>query len=655
MQLQIGPEKLNELFPFHLLIGKDGMITSVGRSLHKMLPGLVAGQQFLEQFESQYPAEPITEDNLFALQATAILHYRASGEKFKMQPAYIQEYLLLTGHPFIDSTFHLEKYQLHVTDFAQHNGVIEQLFLAQASKRSLAEAAAVTQELKHKNEELQKSEARYQMVVDSVHDIIFQTDAEGYWTFLNKAWEDVLGFTVEESIGQLFFRYLHPDDVQRNQELFEPLILRKKSYCSHQIRYLAKDGGIKWIRVYAILTFDDKGNISGTAGTLQDITLQKESFEKYELLANNITDLVCILDMQGTFTYVSPSITKLTGFLPEQLIGTNGVDYLHPADMRTLTQARKHLKAGNFEIDNVQHRFKTTDGRWRWMESAGRMTKNEAGVTTSIVMFARVVEERKRAEQATIKAMKELQEVSNLKSKFISLVSHEMRTPMTSIYSGVEIMEMYAAINHLQNPTFANQFRIIKGEVERLNSLIDKILFWGKVEGGKVKNHREQVNLCEFITDLCARHNQMQTDGRIVQLSCSGEPRNLFIDPLHLENIIGNLISNAFKYSKGKREPELQVDYADHFIKLSVRDYGSGIPEKEMPHLFKSFFRASNVEHIEGNGLGMVIVKYFAEVNNAAIQVYSKENEGTEISINFKTGDPPKASNRFNAVSLARR
>lgn len=653
MQLELTVEKLNELFPFHLVIEKGGIIVSAGRSLTKMLQGLKAGAKFLGAFESIYPRVPLTDDNLFSLQGAIILHYRAGGEKFKMQPSYVNDYLLLTGHPFIDSTFQLEKYQLHVTDFAQHDSVIEQLFLTQASKRSLEEATAITRELKDKNEQLQKSRSHYKMVVDSVHDIIFQTDAEGYWTFLNKAWEEVLGFTVEESIGQLFFKYLHPDDVQRNQELFEPLILRKKDYCTHQIRYVAKDGSIRWIKVYAILTFDDKGNISGTAGTLQDITLQKESFEKYELLANNITDLVCIIDMQGKFTYVSPSITKLTGFLPEQLIGTYAVAYMHPGDRRVVRAARKHFKAQHQEIENVQHRFKTVDGRWRWMETAGRMTKNEAGVTTSVVIFSRVIEERKRAEQATIKAMKELEEVSNLKSKFISLVSHEMRTPMTSIYSGVEIMELYANRNQLLNPTFANQFKIIKGEVERLNSLIDKILFWGKVEGGKIKNHRETVPLCEFITELCARHNQMQADGRIVELSCSGAPRALFIDPLHLENIVGNLVSNAFKYSKGKQQPQLFVEYADKFIKLTVRDFGAGIPEKDMPHLFKSFFRASNVEHIEGNGLGMVIVKYFTEINNGVIGVYSKENEGTEISITFKTGDPQKAASNFNQVSLA--
>ncbi len=652
MQLELSTDKLNDLFPFHLVVSKDGRIVSAGNSLLKMLADVKIGASFFQLFERTSSGSAITGANLFALEGAISLSHKAGNEKFKMQPAYVNDVLLLTGHPVVDTDFNLQKHSLTVDDFAQHDSVLEQLFLLQASKRSLEDAALVTRELQQKNEELEKSKAHYKMVVDSVHDIIFQTDAEGYWTFLNKAWEDVLGFTVEESIGQLFFKYLHPDDVQRNQELFEPLIMRKKAYCSHQIRYVAKDGGIKWIKVYAILTFDSKGNISGTAGTLQDITLQKESFEKYELLANNITDLVCILDTHGTFTYVSPSITKLTGFSPEHLIGTNGAEYLHPGDARTLRMARKHLNAGHQDIENIQHRFKTIDGRWRWMETAGRMTKNEAGVTTSIVMFSRVIEERKRAEQATIKAMKELEEVSNLKSKFISLVSHEMRTPMTSIYSGVEIMELYAANKQLLNPTFANQFKIIKGEVERLNSLIEKILFWGKVEGGKIKNHREPINVCEFLTDVCARHNQIQTDGRTVQIHCTGIQRPLLIDPLHLENMVGNLVSNAFKYSKGKREPEVLLEYAEQYIKLTVKDYGAGIPEKDMPHLFKSFFRASNVEHIEGNGLGMVIVKYFAEINQGTIQVQSKENEGTEISIQFKTPEQNRTNTKVPEVSL---
>ena len=104
---------------------------------------------------------------------------------------------------------------------------------------------------------------------------------------------------------------------------------------------------------------------------------------------------------------------------------------------------------------------------------------------------------------------------------------------------------------------------------------------------------------------------------------------------MHLRHIAGNLISNAFKYSAGKAEPEVEIEFAEENWKVTVIDYGVGIPKSEVAHLFQSFFRASNVEHINGNGLGMVVVKHFVEINEGLIKVDSKQNIETRISITF--------------------
>ena len=95
-----------------------------------------------------------------------------------------------------------------------------------------------------------ESEQSYRTVVENVNEVIFQTDVTGLWLFLNKSWEEVTGFTVDESLGQLFLNFIHPEDRQRNIELFEPLISREKDYCRHEIRYLNKNGGFRWVEVF---------------------------------------------------------------------------------------------------------------------------------------------------------------------------------------------------------------------------------------------------------------------------------------------------------------------------------------------------------------------------------------------------------------------
>jgi PAS domain S-box-containing protein len=125
--------------------------------------------------------------------------------------------------------------------------------------------------MKHTNEE------QFHSILDNLKEVVFQTDATGHWLYLNRAWQETLGFPVEDSLGKVFFDYVHPDDRQLNQERFEPLIQRKKDYCRHEIRYLTQDGSFRWIEVFARLGLNQNNEITGTYGTLIDITERKQT------------------------------------------------------------------------------------------------------------------------------------------------------------------------------------------------------------------------------------------------------------------------------------------------------------------------------------------------------------------------------------------
>jgi PAS domain S-box-containing protein len=144
---------------------------------------------------------------------------------------------------------------------------------------------------------------QYQFVVENLKEVVFRTDAEGHWTFLNSAWAEVTGFTVEESLGKVFLEYVYPEDRELNLALFRPLIERKKDYCRHEIRYTYKDGGFRYIEVWARLTLDEKGDATGTAGTLTDITERKQAEKEREEL---------ILKLEKALSEVK----KLSGLLP---------------------------------------------------------------------------------------------------------------------------------------------------------------------------------------------------------------------------------------------------------------------------------------------------------------------------------------------------
>ncbi|MEI6046177.1 MAG: PAS domain S-box protein, partial [Chloroflexota bacterium] len=153
--------------------------------------------------------------------------------------------------------------------------------------------------LKKTEQALRESEKRYRSVVDSIKEVVFQTDTEGHWTFLNPAWTIITGFSVEESLGEKFYDFIHPGDRTQSLKLFQPLMERKRDFCRYQARYLTKEGEFRWIEVYIRLIVDDKDNILGTSGLLRDITGRRlaeealqDRFKFEELIASISTSFI---------------------------------------------------------------------------------------------------------------------------------------------------------------------------------------------------------------------------------------------------------------------------------------------------------------------------------------------------------------------------
>src|SRR5208283_5076889 len=187
------------------------------------------------------------------------------------------------------------------------------------SKQKIQDLEQSELERKQAEEALRDSKEQYQFVVENLKEVVFRTDAEGHWTFLNSAWAEVTGFAVEESLGMAFLEYVYPEDRQLNLELFRPLIERKKDYCRHEIRYMNKNGEFRWIEVWARLTLDEKGNATGTAGTLTDITERKQaeealrdSKEQYQFVVENLKEVVFRTDAEGHWTFLNSAWAEVT-------------------------------------------------------------------------------------------------------------------------------------------------------------------------------------------------------------------------------------------------------------------------------------------------------------------------------------------------------
>ncbi|HLO50330.1 MAG TPA: PAS domain S-box protein [Kamptonema sp.] len=214
-----------------------------------------------------------------------------------------------------------------------------------------------------------QSEEKYRSLVDNIKEIIFQVDAAGNWTFLNAAWTEITGFGIPETLGNPFLNYIHPDDRQRNIEYLRPLVEAQKEFCRYKIRYLTKGGKFRWIEAQARLTFAPNGTISGTAGTLNDITHQilaqeqlqaSQDFLKHTL--NAIADPIFVKDEHHRLIVFNNAFCQLIGKPREELICQSDYD-IFPKAQADLAWEKDDLVFKTGGANENEENFTSTDGK----------------------------------------------------------------------------------------------------------------------------------------------------------------------------------------------------------------------------------------------------------------------------------------------------
>ncbi len=476
----------------------------------------------------------------------------------------------------------------------------------------------------------------YQKLIESVHDIVFKTNVDGKWVFLNKSWTRVLGYSTEESIGTPFSNYLHPDDQEREGKLFLRLINGEKTHCRHEVRYVHQSGAVVWMNVHAILRTDDAGRVLGTTGTLRDITDDKKNRKMVQLLSENCNDLICVHDTDGRYQYVSPSITAITGYSPNDLLGKDPYDFIHPDDVRLIkTNHQSVIADTGADQTYIIYRFKILNNSYRWFETSTKSVVNEKNEIFGIVTSSRIIDSRKNAEEQIILSLQKERELSQIKSRFVNFVSHEFRTPLASIYSSMELMGMYLERDQLHAGTFKKHIDNVILEIDRLSALVSEVLAVGKIESNAFTCKKEPICLVELLESTIRSVQQIQTDGRVATFHTMGTQVEVLADAMIIRHAVSNLVSNAFKYSPNRPAPVVTLIFQpDHFI-INVKDAGIGIPKEDQQNIFNGFFRASNVFDIQGTGLGLFISNYLVNLHGGKLEFTSDIDSGSEFTATF--------------------
>ncbi|HEU5054029.1 MAG TPA: PAS domain-containing sensor histidine kinase [Hanamia sp.] len=230
------------------------------------------------------------------------------------------------------------------------------------------------------------------------------------------------------------------------------------------------------------------------------------------------------------------------------------------------------------------------------------------------------------------RALSKEKDLSDMKSAFVSMASHEFRTPLSTILSSASLLAKYKLTEEQEKRE--KHVQRIKSSVFNLNNILNEFLSLGKIEDGKITSHEALFNIRDLVSQQVSEMTEIFKRGQEIKYSHSGVP-DVTLDEVLFKNIVINLLSNAAKFSPENKPIFVSTEVLDHQLKFSVKDQGMGISKKDQQHLFEIFYRATNATNIPGTGLGLHIVGKYVEMMNGKIDIKSGLEKGTTITIIF--------------------
>ena len=480
-------------------------------------------------------------------------------------------------------------------------------------------------------EKLRESEERYKLITENSQDVVSLMDLKGNYVFITPSVKETLGYDPMDIIGKNTLEFIHPDDQELMKDGINDAVEAKMKEGSAVFRWRHKNGEYRWIESRGGVILDEqqqpiyirsnKLDITEKLKTEEKLKLQEE---KYKLVSENSGDVIGLHKINGELLFISPSCKRLIGFSEEELQGTNPLELIRPEHQKVIVDTVEQTAVNHGKDVKMTYEIRNKAMKWLWVETSLTAIMNSKGEVNLLQSSTRDISER-------IEALEKERQLNKLKSSFISMASHEFRTPLTTIQSSNELISMY--IDNADGPTdqkLSKHVGRIRSELERLNSLLKDVFTLGRLDVGKTKLNKDFTSLVNIIKQSIVEIKVPYPD-RNVQLVVKGKEVQVSLDSQLISHAISNLINNALKYSEGAGDPVVMIEYLEDQVVVRIKDEGIGIPKKDQTELFESFSRASNVGDIEGTGLGLVIVKQFIEMHSGQIELISDKGKGSEF------------------------
>lgn len=370
----------------------------------------------------------------------------------------------------------------------------------------------------------------------------------------------------------------------------------------------------------------------------------QESQASIRTIVEHNPEAIVVFDMDaGKFIEANDNAARLFGMPREELLQRGPVDFsppMQPDGTPSEAGAREQLQAA---LDGGNPVFE-----WIHRNASGkefpcevRLARLPAENRRLVVGTLADIAARKQAEQDLLRSLVLEKELGELKSNFVSMVSHEFRTPLGIIMSSAEILDRY--LDRLPPESRREHLDAINGSVRRMSRLMEEVLLLSKVEAGQMSCTPAATDLTDYCRRLVDETLSATNHLCPIRLSAENLPATLLADEKLLRHIFTNLLSNAVKYSPAGSPVDFRVRGGGESIVFQVEDRGLGIPAADQPRMFKAFHRGNNVTHLAGTGLGLTIVKRCVDLHGGNIEFESVEGAGATFTVTLPLGpeSPP--------------
>jgi len=523
--------------------------------------------------------------------------------------------------------------------------VAQTLELKEANKR-------LTKKFKIRNSAFKESELRYQQLVETAQDIIYNTNTGGYILFANPRAEEFFGRTETEIVGRHFTEFIPQKNQQEVVEFYENFRDESDYNSYFELPIITKTGGIRWIgqNVHKVKTREkveftaiarditDRVTSDNNLAKAKDALVKSE--KKYRSMIENMDLGILEVDKYGIITDANDQFCILVGYSKDELYGKNADDLLvveeYQSKMGEQHKQREDGIASTYEI-----KIRRKDAEEIWVVISGAPYYNENGDLAGATSIHYGISDQKKLEGQLKEAISIAHQAQQAEQMFSANMSHEIRTPLNAIIG----------MSHLLSETKLtgeqhDLVKIILHSSNLLQSLINDILDISKIDSGSVVVRSEDFDLIELLQNIKNTFSVKAREKNIkVLLEVDGELANyVHGDALLLNQVLMNLVGNAEKFTHTGEvwlKVKLRLSHGKIAAEFTVEDTGIGMTSDEMEHIFDKFQQASSATNKKygGTGLGLTITKKLLHLLNSDIEVKSQKDKGSAFSFNLTIKD----------------